>query len=369
MLGWGIIFLILGAILGVISYMSGNNATLSCSFILAVFSLIFTFIVSLRVHDEKKLRKNIIEDRNKHDKNIRFKQLLNEPLLQSHRDEMEKTAEFNIDSSEYKEMVRVTKILSTTVRIILIVMFAFTTFLYISLENNKVNMLHELEVAEANRLNEVKAICNQVTPELIFYNTEDEIGQLKQDLRTKLTNLGFVKDGSGVYALRTDSVGGSPFMEISLESDGANNEITKVRIEISDDDYVSTFKENLERSGFVSDPYPIETTTDGTSLPYSVRSSGNDYIYAYIKIGKKRTVIDEDFWSRRETLYFNYDLVEFENYGSRTKIICSSHTDPRVNATEEHESVRDSIASDSTSSLRDQRRRRYWQSDVRPLVF
>lgn len=212
-------------------------------------------------------------------------------------------------------------------------------------------MLHESEMAEANRLNEAKAICNQVTPELIFYNTEDEIGRLKQDLRTELTNLDFIKDDSGVYALRTDSVGGSPFMEIYLESDGDNNEITKVRIETSYDDYVSAFKENLERRGFVSDPYPIKTTTDGTSLPYLVRSSGNDYNYAYIKIGKKRTVINEDFWSRREILYFNHDLVEFENYGGRTKIVCSSHTDPRVNAIEEHESVRDSIASDSTSSL------------------
>lgn len=63
----------------------------------------------------------------------------------------------------------------------------------------------------------------------------------------------------------------------------------------------------------------------------------------------------QDFLS--EELYFNYDVVEFKKGYSEAEIVCYSHADEHINATEVEEAVEaivtDSVVTDEESSNRD----------------
>jgi hypothetical protein len=115
------------------------------------------------------------------------------------------------------------------------------------------------------------------------------------------------------------------------------------------DEFMSAFKDNIERNGFVvaSDINIKPTTPFGTRLPIFINSD------SYIRIGK--TVRKQDFFG--EELYFNYDVVEFKKGYSEAEIVCYSHADKNINATEVEETVKpivtDSVVSDGEYSNRD----------------
>lgn len=343
MTAFGVIFLIVGVVLAIISGKHGYTPSLISAILLSVLGLVFPFVTDSLIDDEKKLRKEIVKDRKKHDKETRLRQLLNEPLLQPYRAEMEKTADLNIDSDVFNKKVKKDKSLNTKFKIILIVIFAVTVGLYFKSEKDKSAKEYAEQVASDNRLETIKTAYNRITPQLIFYKTKNESGHLRQDLRKELTNLGFVRDddkegvlipysSAEVYSLNIYGED-SPVMQIVLNNETRlsfkkYDDITDAHIilllpNLADeytnlsDEYKSAFKENLEQNGFVvASNNNIKTTPFGTRLPFLINSE------TYIRIGK--TVRKQD------DLFFNYDVVEFKKGYHEDEIVCYSYADEHI---------------------------------------
>lgn len=229
------------------------------------------------------------------------------------------------------------------------------------------NQWKQQQAEEQALFDNAKKTMNQITPDLFFHKSDSQIGHLRQDIVSQLTRLGFVKDEehpnqvvlstSEVYSLYMND-GDSPIMQIILNDQPHGlvenkNEIRDICIKIYDltlaDEFMSAFKDNIERNGFVvaSDINIKPTIPLGTSLPISINSD------SYIRIGK--TVRKQDFFS--EELYFNYDVVEFKKGNNEAEIACYSHVDKNINATEVEEAVEaivtDSVVTDEESSNRD----------------
>lgn len=229
------------------------------------------------------------------------------------------------------------------------------------------NQWKQQQAEEQALFDNAKKTMNQITPDLFFHKSDSQIGHLRQDIVSQLTRLGFVKDEehpnqvvlstSEVYSLYMND-GDSPIMQIILNDQPHGlvenkNEIRDICIKIYDltlaDEFMSAFKDNIERNGFVvaSDINIKPTIPLGTSLPISINSD------SYIRIGK--TVRKQDFFS--EELYFNYDVVEFKKGYNEAEIACYSHVDKNINATEVEEAVEaivtDSVVTDEESSNRD----------------
>ena len=229
------------------------------------------------------------------------------------------------------------------------------------------NQWKQQQAEEQALFDNAKKTMNQITPDLFFHKSDSQIGHLRQDIVSQLTRLGFVKDEehpnqvvlstSEVYSLYMND-GDSPIMQIILNDQPHSlvenkNEIRDICIKIYDltlaDEFMSAFKDNIERNGFVvaSDINIKPTIPLGTSLPISINSD------SYIRIGK--TVRKQGFFS--EELYFNYDVVEFKKGYNEAEIACYSHVDKNINATEVEEAVEaivtDSVVTDEESSNRD----------------
>ena len=229
------------------------------------------------------------------------------------------------------------------------------------------NQWKQQQAEEQALFDNSKKTMNQITPDLFFHKSDSQIGHLRQDIVSQLTRLGFVKDEehpnqvvlstSEVYSLYMND-GDSPIMQIILNDQPHGlvenkNEIRDICIKIYDltlaDEFMSAFKDNIERNGFVvaSDINIKPTIPLGTSLPISINSD------SYIRIGK--TVRKQGFFS--EELYFNYDVVEFKKGYNEAEIACYSHVDKNINATEVEEAVEaivtDSVVTDEESSNRD----------------
>lgn len=229
------------------------------------------------------------------------------------------------------------------------------------------NQWKQQQAEEQALFDNAKKTMNQITPDLFFHKSDSQIGHLRQDIVSQLTRLGFVKDEehpnqvvlstSEVYSLYMND-GDSPIMQIILNDQPHGlvenkNEIRDICIKIYDltlaDEFMSAFKDNIERNGFVvaSDINIKPTIPLGTSLPISINSD------SYIRIGK--TVRKQGFFS--EELYFNYDVVEFKKGYNEAEIACYSHVDKNINATEVEEAVEaivtDSVVTDEESSNRD----------------
>ena len=229
------------------------------------------------------------------------------------------------------------------------------------------NQWKQQQAEEQALFDNAKKTMNQITPDLFFHKSDSQIGHLRQDIVSQLTRLGFVKDEehpnqvvlstSEVYSLYMND-GDSPIMQIILNDQPHGlvenkNEIRDICIKIYDltlaDEFMSAFKDNIERNGFVvaSDINIKPTIPLGTSLPISINSD------SYIRIGK--TVRKQGFFS--EELYFNYDVVEFKKGYNEAEIACYSHVDKDINATEVEEAVEaivtDSVVTDEESSNRD----------------
>ena len=364
MTAWGAIFLILGVVLAFASGAHGYTLGVVSAVVLSILSLAFPFVTYSRIEDEKSLRRNIVEDREEHDREIRFQELMNEPLLQPYREEMEKTAELNISSVEYNEKVRRDKAANTMFKMILIVMSVVSAGTHFASAMARSAKIHAEQEALDNRMDRIMAAYNQITPQMFFHDDKDNSGHLRQDIVSQLTRLGFVKDEehpnqvvlstSEVYSLYMND-GESPIIQIVLNDKPHGlienkNEIRDICIKIYDltlaDEFMSAFKDNIERNSFVaaSDINIKPTTPLGTSLPISIYSD------SYIRIGK--TVRKQDFLS--EELYFNYDVVEFKKGYSEAEIVCYSHADKNINATEVEEAVEavitDSVVTDGEYS-------------------
>ena len=229
------------------------------------------------------------------------------------------------------------------------------------------NQWKQQQAEEQALFDNAKKTMNQITPDLFFHKSDSQIGHLRQDIVSQLTRLGFVKDEehpnqvvlstSEVYSLYMND-GDSPIMQIILNDQPHGlvenkNEIRDICIKIYDltlaDEFMSAFKDNIERNGFVvASGINIKPTIPlGTSLPISINSD------SYIRIGK--TVRKQGFFS--EELYFNYDVVEFKKGYNEAEIACYSHVDKNINATEVEEAVEaivtDSVVTDEESSNRD----------------
>ena len=229
------------------------------------------------------------------------------------------------------------------------------------------NQWKQQQAEEQALFDNAKKTMNQITPDLFFHKSDSQIGHLRQDIVSQLTRLGFVKDEehpnqvvlstSEVYSLYMND-GDSPIMQIILNDQPHGlvenkNEIRDICIKIYDltlaDEFMSAFKDNIERNGFVvaSDINIKPTIPLGTSLPISINSD------SYTRIGK--TVRKQGFFS--EELYFNYDVVEFKKGYNEAEIACYSHVDKNINATEVEEAVEaivtDSVVTDEESSNRD----------------
>lgn len=350
MTGWGVISLLIGVVLAFISGAHGHTLSLISAIILSVLGLAFPIVTYSRIEDEKKLRRNIAKDREEHDKQTRFRQLLDEPLLQPYREDMEETDELNIDSESYNEKVRKDKSSKTKFKIILVAMLAVTVGLYFASAIAKSVKERSEQVASENRMEKIKAAYNQITPQMIFHNASDESGHLRQDIRKKLTNLGFVRDDeyhnqtAEAYSLYIDGEE-SPIMQMVLndmphglseDHKKINDVCIKIPVLAIVDEYISTFKDNIVQSGFVvSSANTIKTTPLGTSLPFFIDPSDS-----YIRIGK--TIRKQDGFS--EAFYFNYDVVEFRKGYTEAEIFCYSHADSHIKSTEVEETVNEAIA-------------------------
>lgn len=368
MVAWGVVFLILGVILVFKSGAHGHTLGFVSSVLLAILGLAFPIITYSRIEDEKSLRNRIINDREKHDKEIRFQQLINEPLLQPYREKMEVTGALIIDSDTYNKKVRTDKSSNTKFKLILIVLFTVSVGIYVASGMAKSAKEYAEQVSSENRMERIRNIYNRITPQLFFLNDKDKTGHLRQDIRETLTDLGFIREDehrsevaslstAEVYSLYLDGED-NPIMQIVLNNKSQGfkenpHEICDVCIKIPiltlADEYISAFTDKITQNGFVvaSDINIKPTSPYGTSLPILINSD------SYIRIGK--TVRKQDFFG--EELYFNYDVVEFKKGYSEAEIVCYSHADKNINTTEVEETVEpivtDSVVSDREYSNRD----------------
>lgn len=257
---------------------------------------------------------------------------------------MEKRADLKIDSDGYIGIVNKDKSLMRLFKIILIAMFGASIGLYFNSSMAKTAREHAEQVAMEERAERIRGIYNQIMPQQIFNSSKEESGYLRQDLRSQLEKIGFVRDDEHQhndaftynyavtssdewYSLYMDKDDDAPIMQISLANEepryGAKQHdgITGIlRIKILDhsfvDEYISAFKDNLTRCGFVtSSSNNIEPTILGTQLPLS---------FNYVRIGK--TLREPGILS--DDLFFNYDVVNFKkNYNDEMEIECRSKND------------------------------------------
>jgi hypothetical protein len=352
MTAWGAIFLILGVVLAFISGAHGYTLGVVSAVVLSILSLAFPFVTYSRIEDEKSLRRNIAEDREEHDREIRFQQLMNEPLLQPYREEMEETAELNISSVEYNEKVRRDKAANTKFKMILIVMSVVSAGIFFASAMARSAKIHAEQEALDNRMDRIMAAYNQITPQMFFHDDKDNSGHLRQDIRETLTNMGFVRDDEHRNSVASSSnaelyslyMSGEtePIMQIVLNENTQvpfeeYDDITDIRIkylvgELADEG-LSSFTNKLAQIGFVDNSSkPIKTTGLGTTLPYAS--------FDFIRIG--RTKYEQGFLN--EELYFNYDVV----YVQSMEIVCNAHADSHIKTSE---SENEDIASVDTVAV------------------
>lgn len=352
MTAWGAIFLILGVVLAFASGAHGNALGVVSAVVLSILSLAFPFVTYSRIEDEKSLRRNIAEDREEHDREIRFQQLMNEPLLQPFREEMEKTAELNISSVEYNEMVRRDKAANTMFKMILIVMSVVSAGTHFASAMARSAKIHAEQEALDNRMDRIMAAYNQITPQMFFHDDKDNSGHFRQDIRETLKNMGFVRDDEYRNSVASSSkeelyslyMSGEtePIMQIVLNGNTQvpfeeYDDITDIRIKylVGElvDEGLSSFTNKLAQIGFVDNSSkPIKTTGLGTTLPYAS--------YDFIRIG--RTKYEQGILN--EELYFNYDVV----YVQSMEIVCNAHADSHIKTSE---SENEDIASVDTVAV------------------
>ena len=361
-------FIVAGLLAFIIGANNLSSVVVVIEFVLlSAFSLFALVNLNSKQYDEEKSFEKVRENRKKKRHEERLNALVDVPLLQPYKTQLSKVSDIKTSPKEHnKRIVRDSRIKKLYFHIIIF----FILLIIISYIVSGIDIRYEKQQqAEEQALlfDNAKKTMNQITPDLFFHKSDSQIGHLRQDIVSQLTRLGFVKDEehpnqvvlstSEVYSLYMND-GESPIIQIVLNDKPYGlienkNEIRDICIKIYDltlaDEFMSAFKDNIERNSFVaaSDINIKPTTPLGTSLPISINSD------SYIRIGK--TVRKQDFLS--EELYFNYDVVEFKKGYSEAEIVCYSHADKNINATEVEEAVEavitDSVVTDGEYSNRD----------------
>lgn len=341
---WGAIFLILGVAMAIMAGTHSHNLSAIVAVLLSIMAFTFPFITYSRIEDEKKLRKAIANDREEHDRETRLRRLINEPLLQPYREDVEETSELNIDSQAYNDKVRKDKASNAKFKMVLVVMFILSVGLYFASA-----MVRSAQ--EHARLERIRSAYQQITPQLFFYDTKQEYGHLRQDLRTTLKNMGFVREDekwgqiahahsstAEIYTLYLD---GTKIMYIIIN----NSYLGEVKDDIDDvgvriltpsliDEYVSSFKEQLMQCGF-SSPDAIKKQIPA-SLSFKYASN------AYLRIGNEIRTKEYFF----EKLLTNWDAVKLSTSEYDMNVLCFCHSD-----IDSESSVEDEVSEEDTAMV------------------
>lgn len=138
---------------------------------------------------------------------------------------------------------------------------------------------------------------NQITPDLFFYQSKEQAGHLKQDVRKKLNELGFIKEENVAgeygdkYTLYSNQL---PLVNVFLNFSvgqlysNSSDEIKGIKITILDDrfssNFIERFKSQLTEKGYEIKSYP--TSNNYPSRPHE----------AYMLIGKEAFIEKEDIF-------------------------------------------------------------------------
>ena len=144
------------------------------------------------------------------------------------------------------------------------------------------------QAQEQAMVEEAQKMINRITHDLFFYQSKEQVGHLRQDVRKKLNALGFIREDNEPgefgekYALYSNQI---PLVNVYLNFDPVasysnfSDGIKDIKITIVDDRFSSSFiegfKSQLTENGYEIKRYP-------TSNSYPSRPDG-----AYMKIGKE----------------------------------------------------------------------------------
>lgn len=169
--------------------------------------------------------------------------------------------------------------------------WCFGTYLMGELENAQIRTQEQQEFDQA------QTEIAKVTPDLFFYQSKEQAGHLKQDVRKELNELGFIKEENEAgeygdkYTLYSNQL---PLVNVFLNFSigqlysNSSDEIKGIKITIVDDrfssDFIERFKSQLTEKGYEIKSYP--TSNNYPSRPHE----------AYMLIGKEAFIEKENIF-------------------------------------------------------------------------
>ena len=166
------------------------------------------------------------------------------------------------------------------------------------------NQRERQQAEERAQFENAQETMNQITPDLFFYQSKEQVGHLRQDVRKSLNELGFIRGENEAgefgekYALYSNQI---PLVNVFLNFDivslysNSSDEIKEIKIVIVDDrfssDFIERFKSQLTEKGYEIKRYP-------TSINYPSRPDG-----AYMQIGKEAFIEDRFGFNKHYAKY------------------------------------------------------------------
>lgn len=402
---WGFIPFLIGWIIAVVS--SARNLDVPFPIIVAgliTFAWIsFAKDLSLRDDKQKKMRNDLQKKKEKDkriNRNNRLRMLLNKPLLQPCRKEIEEaigeeSEHEYVSLEEYAIKVKKDRARKRLYKIILICLTLLSvasipvSLIYNSIEQQKeqerqrIEQLKERQEAENRQRREaanLKAQQDKVYKVLsvanIFYSSREEYGHLRQDIREKLLECGFVKekmvvvDESEEFAYHYESNSLATIYLNNKDYLHTNDKdvIRHLEISLRNDNFGNAFAKNFEKqlrgNGF-NDVEKVKEkknlTDDGnnymsihTNLPPTPEPSTftDDHTILLIRTGKEITDVKQSAYDSRYTrkeYIANWDAVSIKKGEYGVSIDCYSKQG--VDETADNTAVDSAAASPSYNTL------------------
>ena len=159
------------------------------------------------------------------------------------------------------------------------------------------NQRERQQAEERAQFENAQETMNQITPDLFFYQSKEQAGHLKQDVRKELNELGFIKeenvaeeygDKYTLYSNQLPLVNVFLNFSVGLLYSNSSDEIKGIKITILDDrfssNFIERFKSQLTEKGYEVKSYP--TSNNYPSRPHE----------AYMLIGKEAFIEKEDIF-------------------------------------------------------------------------
>lgn len=291
-------FIVAGLLAFIIGAHNLSSVVVVIEFVLlSAFSLFALVNLYSKQYDEEKSFEKVRENRKKKRHEERLNALVDVPLLQPYKTQLSKVSDIKTSPKEHnKRIVRDSRIKKLYFHIIIF----FIPLIIISyiVSGNVIRYEKQQQAEEQQALfDNAKKTMNQITPDLFFYQSKEQAGHLKQDVRKELNELGFIKEENEAgeygdkYTLYSNQL---PLVNVFLNFSigqlysNSSDEIKGIKITIVDDrfssDFIERFKSQLTEKGYEIKSYP--TSNNYPSRPHE----------AYMLIGKEAFIEKENIF-------------------------------------------------------------------------